>query len=166
MPKLHYLGTNGKLEIMSTSAGWFSMHGYAWNATDCGVLDADAPRRGGGGLVIPGEDGTLGLLLRPTLASYSLPFIVTGDVDPLGNKVGSIAARESQFDTTMKYLKAQITAIPGTDDGTRSARLTLRNGDVRYADIHCVQFTFVGNLASGYSRQFTFDIDIPKGAFT
>jgi len=165
---LAYLGTNGILEIESASAGWFSMHGPAWNLFDCAPLSADSPKRGGGGTTIPGVAGTDGNPSYPTLSSLSLPFAVTGDVDPAGlvPGTGTIDAREAQFDTTLAYLKAQITATAASVDGTRAARLTLRNGDVLTADIHCLAFTFVANLATGYSRMFTFDIDIPDGTFT
>lgn len=164
---LHYLGTNGILEIQAATAGWLSMHGNAWNLFDCSPLSADGSRRGGGGTIIPGVSGTDADPSRVTMSAHSLPFVVTGEVDPTGAIPGdgSIAAREAQFDTTLAYLKAQITAEASSTDGTRPARLTLRNGSVLHADIHCLAFTFVQNLATGYSRMFTFDLDIPNGVF-
>lgn len=168
MPKLKYLGTNGILEVLSASAGWLSLHGYAWNILDCASLDSEAPKRGGSGLIIPGVDGLDALPTRPTGASHSLPMVITGDVDPAGNKPGTNTRteREAQLDTTLKYLNSQLIATPATDDGTRPARFTLRNGDVRTANIHCLAITFVSNLADGANRAYTFDIDIPAGAFT
>lgn len=164
MPRLKSTGTNGVLRIQSTSAGWLSMHGPAWNLLDCGPLDSAGPKRGGGGVIISGVEGVWPLPTRPTLALHSLPFIVTGDVDPAGTVI-ALGSRESTFDTTMKYLNAQLIATPASSDGTRLAELTLRNGDVRHAAIHCLGFTWVGNLTTGHSRAFTFDIDIPSGRF-
>lgn len=167
MPKLKYLGTNGILEVFAATAGWLSLHGYAWNVLDCAVLDNDAPKRGGSGIVIPGIDGLDALPTHPTGVSYSLPMVITGDVDPAGVRPGanSRAEREAQLDTTLKYLKAQLTATAASADGTRPARLTLRNGDVRTANIHCNGITFVSDLTDGANRSYTFDIDIPTGRF-
>lgn len=166
MSKLKPFGTNGQLSVLGATAGWISLHTYAWNITDCGELWLFGPKRAQN-VLIPGVAGRLGRPRNPDEASYSLPFLVTGDCDPLGVKPGAntILDREKQLETTLAYLNAQLTATPSTDDGTRPARLTMPSGTIRTADIQVMSITFVQNLATGSSRAYTFDLTIPDGRF-
>lgn len=165
MSGLPHTGTNGVLEIEGETAGWLSMHTFAWNILDNLELWLQAPVRGVD-VLVPQVAGLYEQPRYPTAATHHLPFVVSGETDAAGFPA-PIASRITQLETSLAYLDAQIFATPSDPNSLRNARLTKPSGTVLTARIHCLGLTPVSHSDDGVIQGFTFDIDIPRpGRFT
>lgn len=152
---------HGELKINSVS-----MHTAAWRVRDITPLLYDSPLRGQY-VVVPGVDGATAVPMRQTDATFSLEFVIVGDVDHTGAKYsasGAYTGPQIGLASNINYLRTNVlTGRTLTGNRTRSATLTVPGeATARTADVH-VSLT-PGNAYPTFMLA-TLELRIPQGAF-
>lgn len=147
-------GCTGTLTISGVS-----MNTPAWDCVDLTELWLGGDVRGSDRL-LPGVPGVKAYKRRTTVTGYSLPMVLTGEVDRFGTVNGDWwAGLEANID----YLRANVVDPTNLTDGTRAAVLTMPSGATRTADIHVLGLE-KGTVLAGVMLA-TLDISIPDGVF-
>lgn len=157
---LNYNTASGELVI-----GTINMHCAAWNMLDLRDLWMPGSIRGTD-TIIPGALGVLAHRRRLTVTRHTLPMAITGECDKDGIPapgIGSPADLLKQLQDNIDYLRANVLDPTNLTDGTRSATLTMPDGDVRTANIHVEGLTVVS--AVQHVLATTLNISIPTGVF-
>lgn len=137
-----------------------TMHRSAWCCVDLTPLWI-GPEVRGENVIVPGAQGTRAQRRRVTETSYSLPFAISGVVDPDGNPV---ANPMNQLKLNIDYLRENVIDPPPNQARTRSATLTLPDGmTVLTAEVQVVRFQ-MGDHAGPVVRA-ALTILIPAGRF-
>lgn len=136
-----------------------AMNTYGWYIVDLRDLWL-GPTVRGSDRVIPGVNGVIPFMRRPTVRTVSLPMIVSGKKSAAGV---DYANPYVGLETNIAYLRANVVDPTLTTNGTRSATLTMPSGATRTASIHVLSMT--PGDAVKYIQKFTLDISIPTGAF-
>ena len=112
-----------------------------WMVSNLGMLWVRGEVRGSD-VLMPGADGVRPFRRRPTVTAYSLPFVISGDVDyETGEACSSDDDRWVAFERNLAYIDDNLVAPPGTREGTREARMTMPSGAERWADLHVLRLT-------------------------
>lgn len=136
-----------------------SMTTPAWYIVDLRDLWL-GPAVRGSDRIIPGVNGVIPYMRRPTVTTVSLPMIVSGRKNSSGTDYGNYYIG---LETNIAYLRANVVDPTTTTNGTRAATLTMPSGATRTANIHVLSMT-PGEVVR-YMQKFTLDISIPTGAF-
>lgn len=107
------------------------MQRAAWHVSLTPLLATPDAR--GSDRLLPGVAGVIPYRRRSTVTRYSLPFIVIGTYDRLGNMN---ADPEAGLDANIAWLNANLLLPTGAGDGTRVAVFTPRGLAAITADVH------------------------------
>lgn len=143
---------NGELTINNVS-----MHTPAWCVLDLAQLWMPNAVRGQN-VIIPGAAGQRAYRIRRDQARYSLPMVITGYVDDLGDRY---ADPWIGFVINLDFLRANVIDPPVA--ATQVAELIMPDGSLRVENIQVVGFTLADDPAP--MKRATLDIVVPSGIF-
>lgn len=134
-----------------------SLHRPAFVVVDLTPLWLDGDQRGDD-VLLPGAVGVIAEPRRVTVTKRTLPLLIDGEWMPDGT-----AAPDPWigFQASIDYLRANLTEPTGVGDGTRTATLTMPNGDVRTGPVH-VGPLGLGKFLDGRGRA-SLDLSLPQG---
>ena len=153
MPIADY-GCTGSLSIDGVS-----LNCPAWDLPDLTDLWLPGAVRGDDRL-LPGVVGVKAYKRRVTITQHSLPFLIVGDVDRLGNTYSDPWVG---LQTNLAYLRTNVADPTNLTDGTRTGTLTMPDGTTRTADLHVLGIV-KGQVLAGRMRA-TLELSIPGGVF-
>lgn len=108
-----------------------SLHTFAWNAPDLSELWW-TPEVRGANTLRPHQKGRKAKIRRADETRYSLPMVVTGYCDRLGNVYDDYA---EGLELNVEYLLTYVALPTNVGDGTREAIWTLPSGRTVTADV-------------------------------
>lgn len=134
------------------------MHNEAWCLPDLSSLWS-TPSVRGRNAIISGATGVLSKPLRSTETRHSLPFLVSGQHDHLGNVYTD---PEKGLEANLAYLWTHVLSPVTTGRGTRKALLTLPSGAERVVDVQVLGTGPTRLLPKGFMRT-TLELIDPDG---
>lgn len=144
---------NGELEING-----ISMHTPAWCVTDCIELWLPNAVRGQN-VIIPGASGRRAYQMRRDESNYSLPMVITGYVDDLGDRYPD---PWDGLQANIAFLYANI--VDAAIAATLPATLTMPDLSVRTANVQVRGLNLGNNPAP--LRRATLELVVPSGLFS
>lgn len=136
----------------------------AWDITDLTTLWVETTVRGNDRL-LPGVAGVIPYRRRLDVMSYSLPMLVSGDVNEDGDDYPDAWVG---LETNLQTLYDDVVQPTNVGDGTRPAVLTMPSGLERCADVHVLGLRVSSAVGAGTRQALVravLQLSIPAGRF-
>lgn len=143
----------------SITIGGVSMHGPAWNVPSLFDLLATPDQRGADRL-LPHAVGVIPYRRRATVTRRSLPFLVNGYWNRIGEQNDDPAAGLAD---NVAYLNEFVLLPTNVGDGTRPLVWTAANGTAVTVDVHVLPIPTPEGLAGSASFRTTLELSVPNG---